>query len=295
MELRHLRSFIVMAEELHQGRAAVRLGIEQPSLSRQIKELEDGLAVQLFHRTSRATWLSSAGEQLLLDARRILSDARMTIEQIATAWAGSKRLRLGFTEGFVGSPVGALLRELEAPPRDVRVIVIERKLTELIGMLGTGALDAIFAPEQATTADTASLPAWTEPLALLTPASLKGSAAVSLNTLPLPLFLPDRHFLPGFSAQLKAILPPALPRAASRFSSVATLNALVSTGHGVGLLPASLATASDLVTLRTVTTKKARVTFWMTIRQEDDTPSVAILREAVEAGMIRANVPRRAT
>lgn len=292
MELRHLRSFLVLAEELHQGRAAARLGIEQPSLSRQIKELEEELRVQLFHRTTRSTWLSTAGEELLPSARRILADMRMTRDAIASGWLASKRLRLGFAEGFVGAPVGALLRHLEAPAHDVRTLVIERHMTELVGMLATGAIDAVFGPEQGATVDTISLPAWTEPLVLLTPAGLKGGAMLSMVELALPMVLPDPFHLPGFAAQLDALLPDAVPRAQSRFASVGTLYALVGTGHGVGLLPLSMAISSDRVRVRGVRTKRARVRFWMTLRREDDTPAVAILREAVAAGVIRASPPR---
>lgn len=294
MELRHLRSFLVLAEELHQGRAAARLGIEQPSLSRQIKELEEELHVQLFHRTTRSTWLSTAGEDLLPSARRILADMRMTRDAIAAGWTKSKRLRLGFAEGFVGAPVGALLRHLEAPAHDVRTLLVERHMTELVAMLATGAVDAVFGPEQGATVDTISLPAWTEPLVLLTPAGLKGGATLSIAELALPLFLPDRFYLPGFAAQLDALLPPAVPRAQSRFASVGTLYALVGTGHGAGLLPMSMAMSSDRVSVRGVRTKKARVSFWMTLRRDDDTPAVASLREAVAAGVIRATPPRAA-
>lgn len=292
MELRHLRSFLVLAEELHQGRAAARLGIEQPSLSRQIKELEEELRVQLFHRTSRSTWLSSAGEALLPDARRILADTEMTRDMVAAGWMGSKRLRLGFAEGFVGAPIGALLRHLEAPAHDVRTLLVERPLSDLVGMLASGAIDAVFAPEQATTVDTVSVPAWSEPLVLMTPAGSRGGSVLSLAELALPLFMPDPMFLPGFAAQLDELLPQALPRARSRFASVATLYSLVGTGHGAGLLPVSMAMSSDRVRVRGVRTKKARITFWMTVRRDDDTPAVTILREAVAAGVIRASPPR---
>lgn len=106
MDMRHLRSFLVMAEELHQGRAAARLGIEQPPLSRQIKELEEELGVQLFHRTTRATFLSEAGEALLPATRRILADEQLTRESVRAGWLASKRLRIGVSEGFVGAPLG---------------------------------------------------------------------------------------------------------------------------------------------------------------------------------------------
>ncbi|CAN5279445.1 LysR family transcriptional regulator [soil metagenome] len=237
MELRQLRSFLILAEELHQGRAAARLGIEQPSLSRQMRDFEDELGVQLFHRTTRATWLSEAGEALLENARRIIADEQMTRETLIARHTTQKRLRIGFSEGFVGAQVGNLLRHLESPPLDVRTILIERNLPELMTMLVTGSIDAIFAPEQAGTADTVSIKGWTEPLAALVPAGVTMRAPLSLTRLPLPMFMPDSSALPGFTRQIDELLGPHVRRPASRFAHVATLYALVGTGHGMGLLP----------------------------------------------------------
>ena len=73
MELRHLRCFIAVAEELHFARAAERLHIEQSPLSRAIKELEYNLNAQLFERTTRNTRLTWAGQVFLEDVRRIFA------------------------------------------------------------------------------------------------------------------------------------------------------------------------------------------------------------------------------
>ncbi len=74
VELRHLRHFIVVAEELHFGRAAERLGMEQSPLSHSIRNLEAELKVSLFHRTTRRTWLTRAGTRFFAEAKRILRD-----------------------------------------------------------------------------------------------------------------------------------------------------------------------------------------------------------------------------
>ncbi len=74
MELRHLRHFIAVAEELHFARAAERLGMEQSPLSHSIRNLEAELKVSLFHRTTRRTWLTRVGSRFYAEAKRILRD-----------------------------------------------------------------------------------------------------------------------------------------------------------------------------------------------------------------------------
>ena len=95
MELRHLRYFVVLAQELHYGRAAQRLCIAQPALSQQIKKLEKELGVQLFERSSRRVRLTPEGSQLLEYARRTLRDADALThlaEKVSRGQAGLLRL-----------------------------------------------------------------------------------------------------------------------------------------------------------------------------------------------------------
>src|SRR6266481_2204824 len=101
MELRHLRSFVGVAREQHFGRAAERLHVAQPALSRQIQDLEKELGFPLFDRLPRGVKLSAAGKLFLSDARRILQEvqeATMRAERVATGQAGT--LRLGFVEAL---------------------------------------------------------------------------------------------------------------------------------------------------------------------------------------------------
>jgi DNA-binding transcriptional LysR family regulator len=99
MELRHLRYFVAVGEEQHYGRAALRLRVVQPALSRQIQDLEEEVGFKLFERLPRGVKLSAAGKLFLEDARRILrevNEAAARAERVARGQSGT--LRIGFTE-----------------------------------------------------------------------------------------------------------------------------------------------------------------------------------------------------
>lgn len=98
IELRHLRYFIAVAEELHFGHAAARLNISQPPLSQQIQILEQQIGARLFARTNRSVSLTEAGRQFLADSRQILSQVDDAAARAARLHHGETgELRIGFT------------------------------------------------------------------------------------------------------------------------------------------------------------------------------------------------------
>src|SRR5687768_5573762 len=104
VELRHLRYFLAVAEELHFGRAAQRIPIAQPALSQQIQRLEREIGVELFHRTKRRVELSAAGEAMVRPARQTLADAAATVEAAQRAAQGEiGHLTIGFIEAASGT------------------------------------------------------------------------------------------------------------------------------------------------------------------------------------------------
>jgi DNA-binding transcriptional LysR family regulator len=99
MELRHLRYFVAVGEEQHYGRAAQRLRVAQPALSRQIQDLEGEVGFKLFERLPRGVKLNTAGKLFLEDARRILQEVNEATARAARVARGqSGTLRVGFTE-----------------------------------------------------------------------------------------------------------------------------------------------------------------------------------------------------
>ena len=146
MELRHLRYFAGAGEEQHFGRAAERLGIAQPALSRQIRDLESELGFALFDRLPRGVKLSAAGKLFLEDTRRILQqveEAKVRAERVATGKAGT--LRVGFVEslswhGVVPDSFRRFRRRMPDAELDVHPL---RSLEQIEGVR-SGRLDAGF-------------------------------------------------------------------------------------------------------------------------------------------------------
>ncbi len=111
MELHHLRAFLAVAEELHFGRAAERLHIAQPPLTRTIKQLEHELGVRLFDRTTRRVRLTNAGEALVEPAERVLESVAAATRAVTSAGQGETgRVRVGFAGPSSYLLVGRLSR-----------------------------------------------------------------------------------------------------------------------------------------------------------------------------------------
>jgi len=117
MELRHLRHFIAVAEELHFARAAERLGMEQSPLSHSIRNLEAELKVKLFQRTTRRTWLTGAGKQLYSEAKRILTDIDVATASLRAEGDEPAVIRLALGEDLAGEPFTRLDPVLEVMKR----------------------------------------------------------------------------------------------------------------------------------------------------------------------------------
>lgn len=171
MELRHLRCFLAVAEELHFARAAERLHIEQSPLSRAIKELEEDLGVALFVRTTRSTRLTRAGELFLEHARRVFSaleQARDSVKAAANGFHG--QLRVALSDGITPSRLPTLLALCRQEEPEVELRFFEVPLSQQIKGLHDDLYDVGFAQSDEVGDGITTLPVWSDALMVAVPA-----------------------------------------------------------------------------------------------------------------------------
>lgn len=143
LELRHLRYFVAVAEELHFGRAAERLHLAQPPLSQQIRKLEDLLGYPLFTRTSRSVTLTPAGEALLQRARRTLRNVQRDIDETRSIGRGDVgSLHIGFIGSAMLTTLPAIFRSYREKYPQVRLHLHESFTALVTEGLENGTLDA---------------------------------------------------------------------------------------------------------------------------------------------------------
>jgi DNA-binding transcriptional LysR family regulator len=244
LDLRLVEYFVTVAEELHYSRAAERLHIAQPSLSQQIRRLEQQLGVVLLDRSSRRVELTSAGEVLLRDGRRLLAEARRTVRAVRSAAAPS------LTVGFYGSAGIALLpvilRAFGERFPSFTVSVRELPLGSLDEIRG-GEIDVAFTRLAADQTDLEVEVLSSEPRVVALPAGhpLAGRPSLEFSDLR------DEAFITNPVDQSDGDRPPRwlteqrrhqLPgRVAARATGVVEILTLVAAGRGVCLMPATVA------------------------------------------------------
>lgn len=139
MELRHLRYFIAVAEELHFGRAAQRLHMAQQPLSRQIRNLEEELGVQLFHRTKRTVRLTEVGKVFLTEARKTLKQAEQAIRLAQqTSFGEIGQLAVGYTGSVLNSVLPRVVRRFKACYPKVDLTLEQLQTNEQVTALLSG-------------------------------------------------------------------------------------------------------------------------------------------------------------
>ncbi|MCL6371526.1 LysR family transcriptional regulator [Pectobacterium atrosepticum] len=244
MEIRHLRCFLAVAEELHFARAAERLHIEQSPLSRTIKELEEDLGEHLFIRTSRSTRLTRAGKLFLEHMPRIftaLQQARDSVKAAANGFHG--QLRIALSDGITPSRLPALLAlcRQEEPEVDIRLFQVP--LSQQVKGLQDDLYDVGFAQSDEVGKGIAAEAVWRDPLMVAVPARhpLLIHKRIPLDeVLRYPLVLCDPKACEGHARQVERVLQRAEqePLIAERVATCDLMMALVSAGFALGLADA---------------------------------------------------------
>lgn len=278
MELRHLRYFIAVAEELHFGRAAQALGISQPPLSQQIQALEQELGARLFERTNRRVALSEAGRLFLEEARQVLAQVDKAADVARRAQLGELgEMKIGFTSSapFNSSIPKAIysfrqrfpavhLNLKEMSSRDVADALLDESIE--VGLMRPLAL-----PESLVATEL-----FREPLVAVLNAdhplvedSERGLELKALANEPFVFF--PRSYGSGLHAQLLSLARQAgfTPHFAQEAAEVMTIIGLVSAGLGVSVLPASFQRMRiDGVVYRTLLDADAVTAVWLVQRRE---------------------------
>ncbi|SJZ48648.1 LysR family transcriptional regulator [Pantoea eucalypti] len=258
IELRHLRYFIAVAEELHFGRAALRLNISQPPLSQQIMQLETETGARLFNRTNRSVQLTAAGEQLLSDARAILLQVELASDRAARLHRGEEgELRIGFTSSapFTAVVSDALFRFRQRWPQ-VHIKMQEINTRQQLVPLHEGLLDLGVMRNTPLPADLRHQLLLSEPLYAVVHKAhpLAGAEKISVTALAAEPFV---FFDPQGGTALYSDILALLhryhikPYITQEVGEAMTILGLVATGLGVSILPASFRRArlADLVWL----------------------------------------------
>jgi len=142
MELRHLRYFVAVAEEENVTRAAARLHISQPPLSRQIRDLEEELGLQLFDRKPQSLALTEAGKAFLVEARAVLERANEAL-RVAASLGGSVRteIRIGYAPSLTVEILPGALQRFDSHGSGARIRLHDLSTHEMLKGLGEGSLD----------------------------------------------------------------------------------------------------------------------------------------------------------
>lgn len=251
MELRHLRYFVCVADEKNIGRAALRLNISQPPLTRQIQQLEEQIGVQLLRRTNRGVELTDAGRVLYEDARGILGMTERAIERSSKAAQGLLgRVDVAvFGSGIFGA-IPRLMRAFRQAHPEVNIVLHNMVKDEQIDALRhrriTLAFNRLMRPVEGLVSETLL----TERLYVALPsdsplAARKSVALAQLQHTPMVLYPTGAR--PSFIDRVHELCRAAevLPLVAQEVGDVVHAVALVATGFGVTLVPGS-ATAMAL-------------------------------------------------
>ncbi len=245
MELRHLRYFAAVAEERHFGRAALRLGIAQPPLSKQLQDLETELGYSLFDRSRRPVELTAAGHTLLAHTRGLFESLEIAVRETRRAGAGhSGRLTIGYPQSLAYSGLTGILRAFRERSPEVATEVRELAPADQVDALKRGDLDVGFVRAPLHEPQLASENVRSEKLVLALPADHRLAVRERISLAAVagePFVFFPRARGPGFFDLLMSFCRDCgfTPHIVQQAPQIDVL-ALVAAGFGLSILPESV-------------------------------------------------------
>ena len=293
LELRQLRYFVAVAEEMHFGRAAQRLHMTQPPLSQSIQALEALLGTPLFARTSRSVTLTPAGAALLPHARQLLHDAQALPDLARRAAAGeSGRLALAFVSTADYSVLPPFLHQFRAAYPQVQIELREATTDLQLEALEQDEIDVglLIPPLPDRMKDLlAYRRVLTEPLVLAAPenaAALRVDGPLPLQAVAeLPLIIFPRRIAPAFHDAILGCYRDAglVPRIGQEAIQMQTIVGLVSAGMGIALVPQSVSNLKRPgVAYRTLAGTTALIETGLAWRRDNPSPVLHAFLELLE-------------
>lgn len=293
MELRHLRCFLAVAQELHFARAAEKLHIEQSPLSRAIKELEEELGVRLFDRNTRSTRLTRSGQVFMDHVPRVFAALTQARDSVRAVSAGYQRqLRIALSEDISQARLTALLSGCREEEPDTEIRLYEVPLAQQIKGLESDLYDLGFSQWTDVGEALSAVPAWSDTIVVVMPLRhpLLAYEKPPLNeVLRYPLVLCDPEVCEGCCRQLDRVLRATdmEPIVAERVASHDLMVTLVAAGYGLGFSTEALVSTSshpEIVT-RPLAGRTPLLTTYLIHRIGDPSET---LRRFVERALINA-------
>jgi DNA-binding transcriptional LysR family regulator len=296
MELRLLRYFVAVAEELHFARAAERLGIEQSPVSRAVRDLEELLGVQLLDRSARQTRLTWAGQVFLGECRRVLATVEQAVKSAKSAAQGYQGyLRIAICDSLAQPHIATLLARSREDEPELEIRVFEMPFAQQLKGLHNDLLDIGFALSDAVQDGLVAEPTWIDPVSVIVPARhpLLVHVEVPLKEalkFPLVLFHPESGS--GCRHQIQAMLQNAgTPfKLVDEVASLGVMLTLIGAGYGIGFAIATQVQAlhrSDIAVRPLAGTPPMLSTYLLRRRGEPSAPMRRFM-ERVKAMTTRA-------
>ncbi len=289
MDFRHLKYFVAVADEQNFTRAAERLHISQPPLSRQIQDLEEELGTPLFERGSRPLKLTDAGRFFYGHATRLLEQAAQAVRSTKRIAQLERRLVIGFVASTMYGALPLLVRKFRAACPQTELALVEMSTVEQIEALKNGRIDVGFGRVRLDDPSIKREILREERLVVAIPAEhgLAGSTGplTLAEVAPYPLLVYPRNPRPSYADQVLSLFRDLAlePASVHETQEMQTALGLVASGMGLCIVPASVhRLRPDEVVYRPLAEPQAVSPIIMSTRLQDQSADIVLLRQLID-------------